>query len=99
MKLTKNYRSHYAILKFPNETFYDGDLQQCSDPDTINSYLGASYLPDKKFPIVFHGVAGMDDREASSPSFFNIDEITQVKTYVKTLLADRRRRTSGLYIY
>jgi helicase MOV-10 len=93
-KLTKNFRSHNAILKFPNENFYDGDLQQCGDPKVINSFLGSSYLPSKQFPIVFHGISGKDDREASSPSFFNIDEVTQVKTYVQSLRADRRFRTS-----
>lgn len=94
MKLTKNFRSHNAILKFPNENFYDGDLEQCGDPKVITSFLGSSYLPAKHFPIVFHGISGKDDREASSPSFFNIDEVTQVKAYVEALRADRRFRSS-----
>ncbi|KAJ7931318.1 hypothetical protein B0H13DRAFT_1858158 [Mycena leptocephala] len=33
VKLTKNFRSHNAILKFPNERFYGGELQQCADND------------------------------------------------------------------
>lgn len=37
---------------------------------------------------MFHALTGKDDREASSPSFFNIDEITQVKAYVEALRAD-----------
>jgi len=36
---------------------------------------------------------GKDDREASSPSFFNIDEVIQVKLYVGQLKEDRTFRT------
>jgi helicase MOV-10 len=35
-------------------------------------------------------VEGQDMREASSPSFFNPEEVLQVKAYVKQLLADTR---------
>ena len=94
MKLVKNFRSHKAILQFPNERFYNGDLQPCANPAVINAYLNSSYLPSRKFPIVFHAVSGKDDREASSPSFFNIDEVLQVKDYVQRLRADRRFITS-----
>ncbi|RDB30431.1 putative helicase MOV-10 [Hypsizygus marmoreus] len=94
VKLVKNFRSHNTILKFPNERFYEGELEQCGDKKTINAFLGSSYLPNKDFPIVFHGLCGKDDREASSPSFFNIDEVLQVKSYVEHLRADRRFRTT-----
>ncbi|PPQ91576.1 LOW QUALITY PROTEIN: hypothetical protein CVT25_012644 [Psilocybe cyanescens] len=94
VKLVKNFRSHDAILKFPNQTFYENELQQCAQSSVINAYLDSSYLPSKKFPVVFHAVAGKDDREASSPSFFNIDEITQIKSYVQRLKSDRAFRTA-----
>ncbi|KAF8970478.1 RNA helicase [Flammula alnicola] len=93
-KLTKNFRSHNAIISFPNERFYDNELQQCATPSITNKYLNSPYLPAKKFPIVFHAVSGKDDREASSPSFFNIDEILQVKSYVQRLKEDRRFLTT-----
>ncbi|KAF5389777.1 hypothetical protein D9757_006011 [Collybiopsis confluens] len=92
VKLTKNFRSHGAILKFPNERFYGGDLECCGDPKVINFYLDSQHIVAKKFPIVFHSIAGKDDREASSPSFFNIDEATQVKELVQKLRGDRRLR-------
>ncbi|KAK7046911.1 Rna helicase [Favolaschia claudopus] len=92
VKLIKNFRSHNAILKFPNERFYKGELQPCGDTKTINAYLDSPLLPAAKFPIVFHAIAGKDDREAASPSFFNIDELSQVKQYVEKLRADRRFR-------
>ncbi|KAJ7199239.1 P-loop containing nucleoside triphosphate hydrolase protein, partial [Mycena pura] len=94
VKLTKNFRSHNAILKFPNERFYKGELQQCGDPKVINAFLNSALLPKKSFPIIFHAISGRDDREAASPSFFNIDEITQVKAYIRDLRADRRVRLS-----
>ncbi|KAI0048937.1 P-loop containing nucleoside triphosphate hydrolase protein [Auriscalpium vulgare] len=92
VKLTQNYRSHPAILTFPNERFYNGDLEPCADARVMNSYLGSPVLPSPKFPIVFHGMTGKDAREASSPSFFNIEEAQQVKAYVEALRSDRRFR-------
>jgi helicase MOV-10 len=94
VKLVKNFRSHSAILKFPNERFYKGELEQCGDPKTINAFIGSPQLASRAFPIVFHALSGKDDREASSPSFFNIDEATQVKTYIEALRADRNQRLS-----
>ena len=97
MKLVKNFRSHNSILKFPNDRFYKGELQPCGHPQTIDSMIGSPQLVSKAFPVVFHAMSGKDDREASSPSFFNIDEVTQVKTYVQELRADRRFRISKLF--
>jgi len=41
-------------------------------------------------PIIFHAIQGKDEREASSPSFFNVSEASEVKTYVKMLKEDTR---------
>lgn len=38
-------RSHPAILKIPNELFYDGELQVCADEMLRNSYCNWEYLP------------------------------------------------------
>lgn len=94
VKLVKNFRSHEAILKFPNMRFYGNELEPCADKKITNAYLGSPYLPNKIFPVIFHSVCGKDDREASSPSFFNIEEVLQVKAYVQQLKADRVFRTS-----
>jgi len=51
--------------------------------------LSFADLPKKKFPMIFHGIIGKDDREANSPSWFNIDEISEVVDYVKALLSNR----------
>ncbi|KAF7695436.1 hypothetical protein HF521_007159 [Silurus meridionalis] len=70
-KLLRNYRSHRAILKTPNEMFYDGELQPCADEYSINFYCSWEHLPKPDFPLIFHGVPGKDERESNSPSFFN----------------------------
>ncbi|KAJ7676472.1 P-loop containing nucleoside triphosphate hydrolase protein [Mycena rosella] len=94
VKLTKNFRSHAAILAFPNTRFYKGELQACATARVTDALLGAPLLPTAAFPIVFHALAGRDAREAASPSFFNIDEISQVKAYIQALRADRRFRVT-----
>lgn len=90
MKLVKNFRSHPDILEYPNRIFYRGELQAHGDPVITHSLLGYERLPRKGFPIVFHGVVGRDQREASSPSFFNIDEVSLAKEYALDILDNRR---------
>ncbi|KAH6905384.1 RNA helicase [Coprinopsis sp. MPI-PUGE-AT-0042] len=94
VKLLKNFRCHDAILKYPNEKFYAGELVPSAAYSLIDTYAGSPLLPRSKFPVVFHSVSGKDEREASSPSFFNIDEVLQVKAYVQKLKADRNIRTT-----
>ncbi|XP_035236644.1 putative helicase mov-10-B.2 isoform X2 [Anguilla anguilla] len=87
-KLLRNYRSHPAILKIPNELFYEGELQVYADEILRNSYCSWEHLPKKGFPLIFHGVSGKDEREGNSPSFFNISEIDVLVDYLKKLLLE-----------
>ncbi|KAG9001262.1 hypothetical protein FRB93_012189 [Tulasnella sp. JGI-2019a] len=89
-KLVKNFRSHGDILGFPNDQFYENELEVCGGPEVIDRFLSSAVLPNPglMFPVVFHGVAGTDDREPNSPSYFNIAEIDVVTKYVERLLAD-----------
>ncbi|KAH8804322.1 RNA helicase [Flagelloscypha sp. PMI_526] len=89
VKLVKNFRSHEAILRFPNDQFYKGELERCADRRTTDLYIRSSHVAKPGFPVVFYAISGKDDREASSPSFFNVDEVTQVKACVQQLRADR----------
>uniref|UniRef100_A0AAQ5ZAQ5 RNA helicase n=1 Tax=Amphiprion ocellaris TaxID=80972 RepID=A0AAQ5ZAQ5_AMPOC len=91
-KLLCNYRSHPAILKVPNELFYDGELQVCADEILRNSYCRWEYLPKMGFPVIFHGVAGIDQREKTSPSFFNVAEVEVLMDYVRKLLLSHGKR-------
>ena len=90
VKLTKNYRSHEAIMRYPNEKFYDAELEVCGDPNTINAFLGSPQLATPQFPVVFHAISGKNDRESSSPSYFNVEEVILVKKYIGALLHDRK---------
>ncbi|KAH8102228.1 P-loop containing nucleoside triphosphate hydrolase protein [Cristinia sonorae] len=92
VKLIKNFRSHPDILSFPNSQFYRNELLPCADTRVTHSYINWQHLKNRKFPILFHAVAGEDQREASSPSFFNILELSLVKKYVELLKADRQVR-------
>ncbi|KIM42180.1 hypothetical protein M413DRAFT_70670 [Hebeloma cylindrosporum] len=98
VKLVKNFRSHPDILQFSNEEFYKSELKACGDRALIHSLDGYDELPKRNFPIIFHGIAGKDEREASSPSFFNIVEATQVKKYVASLIENRKNGIRGEHI-
>ncbi|KAI0690995.1 P-loop containing nucleoside triphosphate hydrolase protein [Cerioporus squamosus] len=90
VKLTKNYRSHEAILHYPNVKFYDDELEVCGLASSINAFLHSPQLVSPTYPVVFHAISGRNEREATSPSYFNIDEAIQVKAYVVELLKDKR---------
>lgn len=93
IKLVRNFRSHPAILEFSNEHFYNRELQYCGPDALIRSLENSDELPKKKFPLIFHGIIGKDQREASSPSFFNIEEATLVKKYCLSLVSERKSTT------
>ena len=60
-----------------------------------NVMLGWEELPNKDFPIIFHPVYGKDEREGSSPSFFNVAEVETIERYLRKLL-DENERSRGL---
>lgn len=101
VKLIKNFRSHPDIIKFSNDQFYDSELQTCGNQAITHSLQNYEELPKRLFPVIFHGIIGKDEREASSPSFFNIDEVSQVKKYCLSLVENRRNGISSqcLYLY
>ncbi|KAF8621344.1 hypothetical protein AX15_007875 [Amanita polypyramis BW_CC] len=91
VKLLKNFRSHEDIMHFSNIHFYNSELIPCGDPAVTHSLEDLDILPKKRFPIIFHGIAGRDQQEEANPSFFNIDEATIVKKFCVTLMADRKK--------
>jgi helicase MOV-10 len=46
----------------------------------------------RTFPIIFHALVGQDEREKSSPSWFNVPEVKLVGAYVNALLDMRSNR-------
>lgn len=93
-----NFRSHPSILSYPNEMFYGGQLRAHADQVLTHSMLRSDVLPNPRLPIVFHSVCGKDMREGHSPSFFNIEEATVVKNYIRELKQDQRLRLSKPFL-
>ncbi|KAI5120114.1 hypothetical protein M0805_002198 [Coniferiporia weirii] len=97
-KLREHYRSHEAIISFPNQEFYGNELIPRGDPAVTHSLLRRDILVNSDFPIVFHGVAGKDEREGQNPSFFNAEEASLVKQYVSRLMEDKKLRLEEHHI-
>lgn len=38
------------------------------------------------FPVIFHGVAGSNERDKNSPSLYNMAEVWVLKEYLKSIL-------------
>ncbi|KAM6492681.1 P-loop containing nucleoside triphosphate hydrolase protein [Amanita muscaria] len=91
VKLLQNFRSHPSILEFSNRHFYKFELIPSGDPMITHSLQNVEELPTKQFPIIFEGIIGKDQREETSPSFFNIDEVTVVKRYCQMLTLYNRK--------
>ncbi|KAG8905107.1 hypothetical protein FRC01_008474 [Tulasnella sp. 417] len=91
VKLRRNFRNHEAILQFPNEQFYSGDLIAGADPMTTGRLVGWIKMPNPNFPVKFHGVIGKDQREDTSPSYFNPYEVLEVKYIVEEILSSISR--------
>uniref|UniRef100_A0A3B4WP45 RNA helicase n=1 Tax=Seriola lalandi dorsalis TaxID=1841481 RepID=A0A3B4WP45_SERLL len=84
-KLLRNYRSHRAILTIPNELFYKGELLPHAPKKKCNSYCKWNRLPKEGFPLIFHGVAGINERDANNPSLYNVAEVEVLKEYLKSI--------------
>jgi len=88
-KLVKNFRSHKELLTIPKMLYYDNELEACADERMTESCLNFPGLTEEarreKVPLVFHGVIGQDQKEETSPSFFNIEEAVIVLDYIKQI--------------
>ena len=96
VKLLHCYRCHEQILSVPNRLLYDGDLVASGNSVLVDSLLPWSGLPNKRFPLIFHGVEGDNQREGNSPSWFNVSEVELVVSYVLRLKADLSRFAMSL---
>ncbi len=85
-QLLDNFRSHEAILHFPNAQFYDSRLRAKAPKAQVDVACGWERLPKKGFPIILHSVLGPSEREPDGFSWFNLHEIKQVVSYVHQLL-------------
>ncbi|XP_075235124.1 uncharacterized protein LOC142332554 isoform X2 [Lycorma delicatula] len=88
-KLFMNFRSHPAIIEIPNKLFYDEELKAAGKKQIIESFCNWNKLPTNGFPIIFHGIIGKEDREDTSPSFFNLDEVNLIMHYIEKCLVGK----------
>lgn len=91
--LTRNYRAHPELIKLPSRLFYFDKLTAHADAFRTNIFIGWDELPNKHYPMVFHGVQGEEMREANSPSFFNPDEIMVAVEWIEKVIS---RRGTGI---
>ncbi|XP_056137671.1 RNA helicase Mov10l1 [Lampris incognitus] len=80
-KLICTYRSHEALMQLSSRLFYEGELCTRAPRDIVDSLCCWKELPNKGFPLIFHGVRGTELREGNSPSWFNPAEAVQVMLY------------------
>jgi len=59
-----------------------------SPPPNVDECASVTAMRSREFPLIFHGVVGLDIREASSPSFFNVAECALVREYIVNLKRD-----------
>ncbi|XP_044257882.1 putative helicase mov-10-B.1 [Tribolium madens] len=91
--LRLNFRSHPRILEIPNNLFYNDLLQPVSriaqqDPiANIPIYPKiASSCNNQGQAIEFCAISAKEQKEGSSPSFFNLPEAEMVVKYVRALV-------------
>lgn len=87
-KLIRNYRSHKCILHVSNKEFYKDELVACGGAVT-NFAIGWPTLPNKKFPLIFHGAVDKEKREEFSFSIYNLKEISITIKYLKLLMGKK----------
>ncbi|KAJ9473412.1 putative RNA helicase SDE3 [Diplonema papillatum] len=83
--LTKQYRSHPALMKTSSDLFYNGILRPCGSESVTHSLVGWADLPNPEFPLLFCGVAGDDEKGRDTHSFYNLAEVRGVCQIVKRL--------------
>ncbi|ELT94746.1 hypothetical protein CAPTEDRAFT_99205, partial [Capitella teleta] len=93
-KLVENYRSHPVLFSLPSQMFYHSELKTSSDPALVECFCGWSLLPSLQFPLIFHGVRGVDLREGNSPSWFNPMEALQVVHYLQAVMSNTQHLMS-----
>ena len=52
-------------------------------PESLHSHLS---FVSQGFPLIFHGVAGTDEREANCTSVYNMAEVEVLMEYLKALI-------------
>lgn len=87
VRLKKNYRSHQAILQFPNELFYGNELEACASNVDQFSKKDNDIIRADNFPVIFYSVIGQHEAlNDEDSSLFNMTEVRQVNIILNDLL-------------
>jgi len=70
---------------------YEDIMRAFGDVDVTHLLVESGVLHKKGFPIVFHGIKGLEKRTRRSPSYHNIYEASVVRDYCVTLTSDPER--------
>jgi len=79
---------YFPTRQVPNKLFYRDQLIPAALEEDSHNLIGWRHLVNPQLPVIFHGVQGIASQEGSSPSWFNVDELTVVIDYVVKLLED-----------
>ncbi|XP_012151887.1 putative helicase mov-10-B.1 [Megachile rotundata] len=85
IKLIRNYRSREAILRVPNELFYDNELLCNIKNDTNKITLNWKELAYKTFPIIFFAING-EEMRTENGSVYNKQEVKAIINYTRKLV-------------
>ncbi|KAL8681478.1 MAG: hypothetical protein Q9186_002424 [Xanthomendoza sp. 1 TL-2023] len=87
VNLTRNYRSHPAILAIPSTLFYSDTLiPEASDTDELEAWAGWS---GRRWPVLFTCNGGIDDCEdiqTVAGGWYNVREAQKAISYAENLL-------------
>jgi helicase MOV-10 len=86
VQLTKNYRSHRAIIEFSNQEFYNNRLECFQKKQVADFAIGWNHLPNTLYPVIFQcsWVASLE----IDKGLYNEGDIQLVKGYVDALLRE-----------
>lgn len=90
--LWRNWRSHGAIIAWPNRYLYDDSMRDYGNAHITYHLVHSDVLPKKGFPIVFHGVKGSEQHAESSPSPFDVLEASIVRNYCDKLVGNPEQK-------
>lgn len=68
------------------ESNADTHVQFSLSRSSLSTPILISLSVSQGFPLIFHGVAGTDERDANSPSVYNMAEVEVLKEYLKALV-------------
>jgi helicase MOV-10 len=66
-------------------------MRAYGDEAVTHRLVDSGVLQKKGFPIVFHGIKGLEKRTRQSPSRYNIYEASVVRNYCVALTSDPER--------